>query len=169
MRSSPALQVTVRDFSVWRCAVLALGAFAVAALVAWGIAAMLEQDTRLQWLAFATALAAAGLGISLWRTVQVSLAFDGSTWTLFKAHASRTEAIVGEPRVCLDFDAWILIHFVTHTARARSAWIGLQRGAIGEPWHALRCALYLPRPSAGDDAEPTARVDSHGSDEFTRR
>ena len=169
MRSSPALQVTVRDFSVWRIAVLVLCATAVAVLVAWGAASTRAHDARLQWLAFSAAIAAAGLGLSLWRTVPVSLAFDGSTWSLCNAGNHRAETITGEPRVCVDLDAWLLIHFVTKTARARSVWLGLQRGAVGEPWHALRCALYLPRPSATDDPAQDARVDSHGSDERTRR
>jgi hypothetical protein len=169
MRSSPALHVTVRDFSIWRAAVFALGAVAVAVLVAWGVASVRAPDMRYQCLAFAAALGAAGLGISLWRRVPVSLVFDGSTWTLASADASQTEAIIGEPRVCLDFDGWLLIHFVAKTARARSIWLGLQRSAVGEPWHALRCALYLPRPSAGDDAEQEARGDSNGSDERPRR
>jgi len=168
MRSSAALQVTVRDFSVWRVAVLVLCTFAVAVLVAWGVMSMRAQEMWLQWLAFAAAIAAGGLGISLWRTVPVSLSFDGSTWSLCGADAGRTVAVSGEPRVCLDLDSWLLIQFVT-TARARPVWLGLQRGAVGEPWHALRCALYLPRPSAGDDAEQEARGDPPGSDARTRR
>jgi hypothetical protein len=63
---------------------------------------------------------------------------------------------VGELQVAIDLGAWMLLHFVPDVGhRACSvSWLPVQRRGLESQWHALRCAVYSPRPAAGVDAEP---------------
>jgi hypothetical protein len=43
----------------------------------------------------------------------------------------------------------MLLNF-TPDAAARTSWLPVQRLGLETQWHALRCAVYSPRPMAGE-------------------
>jgi hypothetical protein len=157
MQGFPAVQITIRDYSVWRGGTLLLTACVVAALCGWAWQ-WLRVDTRVTWLALAVMVPAVGLAASLWRVVPVSLKFDGSNWLLWNPDRDGTEPIVADVEVCLDLGVWMLLRFspAAETAGVRSRWLPVQRGAVGARWHALRCAVYSSRPARRVDAATDA-------------
>jgi len=139
MRASPACQVSLRRFGVWRAAVLGLGLLGVASVTAW--LASREEALSAQ-LASAIGLAAlmmAALVASLLRTPAADLRWDGQVWQL--------GAMPGDLTVVLDLGPWMLLRF-TAGAPARTTWLPVQRRGLEGQWHALRCAVYSPRPAA---------------------
>ncbi|MFZ2650432.1 MAG: hypothetical protein WA210_10025 [Burkholderiaceae bacterium] len=116
----------------------------------------------MSWLAFALALAAVGLGVSLWRIAPGTLKFDGSDWLLGNADADAdaegSEPIAGDLEVCLDLGCWMLLRFIPAAkgAGTRSHWLPAQLGAHDSQWHAFRCAIYSSRPTARDAAASAA-------------
>jgi hypothetical protein len=88
------------------------------------------------------AMAALGmfaLAVSLWRVPAQTLYWDGRAWQL--------DAVPGELRVAIDLGPWMLLIF-TPDAAARASWLPVQRLGLETQWHALRCAVYSPRPAA---------------------
>jgi hypothetical protein len=62
--------------------------------------------------------------------------------------------------VALDVGAWMLLKFRADEAppAAGRRWIPVHRRSAGVHWHALRCAVYSPRPAPGEPpaaASPT--------------
>ena len=85
-------------------------------------------------------LAMAALVRSLLRTPARSLRWDGQAWHL--------DAVPGDVAVVIDLGPWMLLRFAS-TDFARVTWLPVQRRGIDAQWHALRCAVYSPRPLAG--------------------
>lgn len=160
MSELPAVRVTVRDFRVWRCAVLALAGCAIGVLCAWAIQARGAQNDAVMWLALALGVASLGLARSLWRVRALTLAFHPPTW--FVAAARQNDApVAGALKVSLDLGPWMLLRFTpaSETRAARRLWVPVQLSALKADAHALRCALYSSPRSAKDKAAKDAQVD----------
>jgi hypothetical protein len=145
MRASPPCQVSLRRVGAWRAAVCALVLLAGAAVLGWA-GSRETPVAALRWGAAALSLLPIlGLGASLWRMPVRSLRWDGRGWQL--------DAIAGELSVAVDLGPWMLLVFtpaVPAGARAgRVSWLPFQRRGLEAQWHALRCAVYSPRPAAG--------------------
>ncbi|HEY4065657.1 MAG TPA: hypothetical protein VGM74_02070 [Burkholderiaceae bacterium] len=145
MRASPPCQVSLQRVGVWRAALFVLVAAAGAASVAWAWGREAPAGVVL-WGAVASALLMMlALGASLWRMPVQSLRWDGRGWQL--------DAIAGELSVALDLGPWMLLVFTpavfAGTRAGRVSWLPFQRRGLETQWHALRCAVYSPRPAAG--------------------
>jgi hypothetical protein len=161
MRTSPAIDVVLTRFGVWRAAMALLAAAALAAIWAWWAAWDLAQppDTRIALLAalvIASGMVVA-LAASLGRVQTTALHWDGQGWSLRRPQRDRTaaaEPVAGEIVVAIDLGLWMLLRFepALRVGRVRCVWLPVQRRGIETQWHALRCAVYSPRPTP--TAEP---------------
>ena len=151
MRAAPPCQFLLQRFGVWRGAVLLLAALGVATMTAWLI-------TRESPLILPTSVAAAialvllvALVASLAKTPAVDLRWDGRAWHLGPASG---EPVAGELSVAIDLGPWMLLRFspAAPDARPRVVWLPVQRLGLESQWHALRCAVYSPRPAPAEDA-----------------
>lgn len=153
MRASPAFEVSLHRFGVWRSAVLLLAALGLAAMATWlitrerpiGLAAMIAA-------AFAAAVSV-GWAVSLLQAPAVGLRWDGQFWHLDVPAATPSEATPGDLRVVIDLGPWMLLRFRAAEPGRRSpaVWLPVQRRGLEAQWHALRCAVYSPRPAPGAD------------------
>lgn len=154
MRASPAFQVSLHRFGVWRSAVLLLAALGLAVIAAWlitrerpiGLAAMTAA-------AFAAAVSV-GWAVSLAKAPAVSLRWDGQLWHLGAPAATPGDATPGDLHVAIDLGLWMLLRFrpAVPGHRVRAVWLPVQRRGLEAQWHALRCSVYSPRPEPGADA-----------------
>ena len=154
MRASPAFQVSLHRFGVWRSAVLLLAALGLAVIAAWlitrerpvGLAAMIAA-------AFAAAVSV-GWAVSLAKVPAVSLRWDGQLWHLGAPAATPGDAAPGDLHVAIDLGPWMLLRFrpAVPGHRGRAVWLPVQRRGLEAQWHALRCSVYSPRPAPGADA-----------------
>ena len=153
MRAAPACQVSLQRFGVWRVAVLGLAALGIASIAGWTLSRDRPLDTLMVAAAVSCALSTAVLGASLLhRTRATDLRWDGLAWNLGPVGDAATP---GELHVAIDLGAWMLLRYVVARpgARRRTVWLPVQRCGLEAQWHALRCAVYSPRPALGDDAE----------------
>ena len=139
MRASPACQVSLRRFGAWRIAVIALAVAGAAAMAAWLVGRDSPASAGLSMLVAAAALPMFGCAVSLWRVPAQDLRWDGQAWQL--------DAAPGELSVAIDLGAWMLLRFRPEGQR-RNRWLPVQRLGLEAQWHALRCAVYSPRPRA---------------------
>ena len=139
MRASPACQVSLRRFGVWRAAVLGLSLLGVACVAAWLLQREVAPSTLVVAATAAAASLLAALVASLWRMPAVDLRWDGQVWHL--------DAVSGDLAAVIDLGPWMLLRF-TPDAPARMTWLPVQRRGLEAQWHALRCAVYSPRPAA---------------------
>ena len=157
MRASPAFQCLLNRFGVWRAVITALASAGVGVLLAW-LATRSEPVPTLGLAAWAGAmLAVPALAVSLIRVPAVTLRWDGQQWWLARtarssraATAAQIDAAAGEIDVALDFGGWMLLRFrpISAVRRERSPrWLPVQRRGLEAHWHALRCAVYSPRPA----------------------
>lgn len=152
MRSAPAVSLRVAAAPHWRAALLGLAALALVSVGTW---ALQRRDVP-GILAFLTVVALAAH--CLWRARRrpaMRLSWDGDRWSL--ARVGQAEPQTGEIAVALDLGAWLLLRFQAgpHSAgRPRQVWLPLQRAGLEADWHALRCALYSPRPKPSAPAAP---------------
>jgi hypothetical protein len=153
MRTAPAIQVSLNRFGAWRAAMLVLTLFGALALGGWqagrdglsaahrGIAIVVAAGAML-WLC-----------MSLARLPAVQLAWDGQRWTLEPMAPARAEPIPGEITVSVDLVPRMLLRFrpAMSSRWVCPSWLPVQRRGPEPHWHALRCAVYSPRPldSAG--------------------
>ena len=150
MRAAPAFQVSLRCFGVWRGAVLTLAAVAMATMAMW----LITQERPIEpvaWLATGLSIAAvAGLAVRAVRVPPVDLSWDGRAWFV---GPSPGESPSGELHVAIDLGRWMLLRFTPAAPNgARAVWLPVQRLGLESQWHALRCSVYSPRPTRGDDA-----------------
>lgn len=154
MRAAPAFQVVLTRFGLWRFAVSCLAAMAAACIVAC-VATQAEAPSGARWAAAAGGVALTALvGTSLRRVDAVSLRWDGRCWHLGPPASAGEEPCSGSIAVAVDLGGFLLLRFVPDAAARRPAatWLPVQRRGLEGPWHALRCAVYSPRPSPGPDA-----------------
>ncbi len=162
MRASPAFQCVLKRSGVWRAAIAAVAGVGVAVLLIW-LATRSEPVPIFGLAAWAGAmLAVPVLAASLMRVPVVTLRWDGQQWWLARlarssraAAAAQIDAIAGEIDVSLDFGGWMLLRFRPISAARReraSRWLPVQRRGLEAYWHALRCAVYSPRPAPAREA-----------------
>jgi hypothetical protein len=153
MRASPAFQLTIRHFGVWRCAVAALLICAIGALAAFALAEGESAPPMVRALAVAASILVVVSSASLLRCRPVSLRWDTQQWKLGPESSVGDEPWSGRVDVSLDLGAWMLLRFEHDAAmgRKRSMWVPVQRRGIEPAWHALRCAVYSARPAQGPD------------------
>jgi hypothetical protein len=151
MRASPAFQCVLNRFGVWRAAVAVVASAGVVVLLVW-LATRSEPTPPLGLAAWIGAmLVVPALAASLMRVPAVTLRWDGQQWWLAglalsssrAAAAAQIDSVTGEVDVSLDFGAWMLLRFrpASGTRRERRT-----------RWHALRCAVYSPRPVPAREA-----------------
>ena len=133
---------------------MALAGCVVLALSLW----FLGQPVVLHWGRAAVlglvAVATLGLGASLLSARPVSLRWDEQRWHLGPADSVGHEPVAGTLAVALDLGSWMLLRFQADASgrRAAVAWLPAQRRGLESQWHALRCAVYSPRPAPDADA-----------------
>jgi hypothetical protein len=156
MRAAPALQVTVSGRGAWRYGVAALTATSVA-VSGWWIVSLLGSATGSFAIAIGVASAIAALGS--WRALSqpaFELRFDGQHWQLEGSADADAPPRSGDLAVVMDFGLWMLLRFdapadQTHR-RACRRWLAVGRRGLAAQWHALRCAVYSPRPGTPSGA-----------------
>lgn len=150
MRAAPACQVSLKRFGVWRGAVLTLTFLGLASIAARWATHERAADTSIVVAGVLAAIALVALAASLVQAQPVALRWDGRVWHLGQ-HAG--DPVPGDLRVAIDLGPWMLLRFVPSAsgARAGTTWLPLQRRGLEAEWHALRCAVYSPRPPLVDD------------------
>ena len=161
MRAIAACQFTLSRFEVWRRTIAVLASSVVLALLAWFVG----QAVALPWPVVAAlcllALVALLLAASLLRTRPFRLRWDGREWHGGQASSAGHESMAGELLVALDLGSWMLLRFQPHDFghRLRATWLPVQRSGLEPQWHALRCAVYSPRPAPDAAQDPGAAAD----------
>ena len=150
MRAAPACQVSLKRFGVWRGAVLTLTFLGLTSIAAWLSTHERAADTSILVSALLAAIALVALAASLVQTQPVALRWDGRAWHLGQ-HAG--DPMPGDLRVAIDLGPWMLLRFAPAAFGARPGiiWLPLQRRGLEAEWHALRCAVYSPRPPVADE------------------
>ena len=154
MRASPAFQVVLDRFGVWRAAVLTSAVTGGVVMLAWLASSPPSVSVANRGLAAVAALVLLIAGARAARVAPVSLRWDGQLWHLGPPESAGHEPASGALQVALDFGPWMLLRFepAESTWRTRSSWLPAQRRGLESRWHALRCAVYSPRPQPGADA-----------------
>ena len=151
MRASPAFQLTIDRFGAWRAVLACAGLAAAAALAAWA-----ASDAPFGWRLAGTGIGSALLlrALPMARIPALSLRWDTRCWHLGPAATRGEEPCSGTLDVALDLGPWMLLKFVQDVtqARPRVRWVPVQRRGLEAHWHALRCAVYSPRPAPAREA-----------------
>ena len=156
MRASPAFQISLHRFGIWRGAVYTLASIGMAALAAWLIAHAPAIDAVLVLGLAVTVAVLAWLVLSLTRLPALGLRWDGRQWHLGAPEAPADAAVPGNLTVAIDLGTWMLLRFepAASAGRVAQSWIPVQRRGIESQWHALRCAVHSPRAAADADPSP---------------
>ncbi len=147
MRPAPAVTISI---ATRRAAHLMGGlplAFSVAGALIWGLR-KLDSPESMPMPAGLVASALLLAGISwLWRREVLSLRWNRGLWFLAPNGGKEVE---GDVTVLVDVGPWMLLRFrASRTGFAR--WLSAHRAGAPGQWHALRCAVYSPRPAATPD------------------
>ena len=156
MRAAPAIQVVLKQFSIWQAAIFCLALVAELSLAGWWVGREAQVTAHQTAYQAAYQLAALAVGAtsllllawSLARSRSVRLAWDGQGWTLECAALPPGAApTAGELSVAIDLGPWMLLRFRPTAAARWSAprCLPVQRRGIEAQWHGLRCAVYSPR------------------------
>jgi hypothetical protein len=151
MRAAPACQVSLRRFGAWQAALWLLAGLGVATVAAWLLTREVPTLSPSSLAVASAALVLAALGASLARTRAVVLRWSGRDWQLGPASGDPQS---GELDVAIDLGPWMLLRFTPTEPlrrRPRTIWLPIQRRGLEPQWHALRCAVYSPRPAPTED------------------
>ena len=163
MRASPAIDVMLTRFGVWRTAVALLAAAAVAAVWAWWSTWDTSPPHNVSIALLAALVTVSGvivaLAASLARVPCTALRWDGQGWQMWRVRRERAavgEPVAGEVFIAIDLGVWMLLRFepAVRGLGLRTVWLPVQRTGIEAQWHALRCALYSPRPAPNAEPAP---------------
>ena len=154
MRASPALQVVIDRFGVWRAAVIVLALAGLVVVLAWTVSPQASLPAASRWPAAVAALALLLFGSSAARVAPVSLRWDGQLWHLGPPASAGHEPESGQLHVVIDLGPWMLLRFepTESTWRTHTTWLPVQKRGLEARWHALRCAVYSPRAQPGAGA-----------------
>lgn len=158
MPDAKAISIEIRPSASWRLAVLVMTLSAALGLGWWSVTAFQRGAPGLIWLGMPAWLAIAAAASLLWPHGG-RLRWDGAGWHLDLAAGGTAGERPGEMAIALDGGSWMLLR--VRTARTDSGlrvrWLALSRRDLGSQWHALRCAVYSPRPEpAGRPAQAPA-------------
>jgi hypothetical protein len=149
MQPSPPVSIELRHFGLWRTAVIGVAVLTLAALYGWSNGSPEPVAGAPRW-AVAFALAAVVSATGLLRLARpVSLRWDGHCWHLGPLQIPGKEPRPGQLTVAIDLGGWMLLRFVPNAGPRRARWLPAQRRGVAAQWHALRCAVYSPRPAPG--------------------
>ena len=153
MRASPAFQVNLQCFAVWRTGVALLGLLACASTLAWCVSGTEAKPGWVWLLAILLTVTLVLGGFLATRTPWMSLRWDTQTWRLGPVATAGEEPWSGQLAVVIDLGAWMLLRF-RHTDPTRGRrfvqpqqWLAVQRAGRASSWHALRCAVYSSKPA----------------------
>jgi len=154
MRASPAFQVVLDRFGVWRALVRVAALMGAGVMAAWLVSQPPSMPAVVRACVVIAALALLWLGASAARVPPVSVRWDGQLWHLGPPESAGHEPDNGDLRVVLDLGPWMLLRFepAESTWRVPATWLPAQRRGLEPQWHALRCSVYSPRPQPGSDA-----------------
>jgi hypothetical protein len=145
MRTAPPLQVELIHQGLWRAGLSLLLSIVLISMGAW----WLSQPRPVPgWATLSTVASAAGAIVCLlplaWPR-PVTLRWDGEAWHFVRSDGAWS----GRLAVAVDLGAWMLLRFTADDAMPgrATAWIPAQRRGLETYWHALRCAVYSPRPT----------------------
>jgi len=157
MRPSPSFEVTIGHFGVWFAGAGALATGAALAIGAWFVRTpgLLQMPGLLGWFAIPCVAIAAHAVHDVRPT---RLRWDGQRWFASTAGTPAEAPAAVDLNVVIDLGRWMLLRLRREGASrgAGSAWLPAQQRGHEAHWHALRCAVYSPRPTSGDPsaAEP---------------
>jgi len=154
MKVSPAFEMELRHFGVWRAGVATLVLLAVASLVAWAVLSRSPAPAK-AWLAGGAGCFVV-MAVTLARAPRPRrLRWDGQAWHLVPLSSVGQDGEAVDVAVAVDLGAWMLlrVRFVQAPKWRPDAWLPAQRRGHEAHWHALRCAVYSPRPSPGGPSE----------------
>jgi hypothetical protein len=97
------------------------------------------------------------------------LSWNGQDWLWQPCtdNPAAAPTLTGDLHARLDLDRWLVLEFIAAAstgAHKRHIWLTPRRKALPAQWHALRCAVYSPRPAslvAPDDGHPAAEPPPH--------
>lgn len=136
---------------------MSLSLAALAATCVWIWQLVRHGDTKLLVAALPAFLACAGAASVRW-IGPAQLRWDGRLWHLAQDAPAAPSAHSGSLAPVFDGGGWLLLR-LRHVGGAglRSTWLALSRADMPADWHALRCAVYSPRPApAGPSAQASA-------------
>jgi hypothetical protein len=156
MRTRLACHVSLHRFGVWRAAVSVLAMLSLASLAAWAVAGQGQWSAAALAMAGLAALGVVVLAASLMRVECGALSLENGHWTFAPGGAGVGQAQSGRIGVALDLGSFMLLSFrpiLPSGGTGARRWLPAQRRGQEHDWHALRCAVYSPRPA---DAGPRA-------------
>ncbi len=158
MPDSNALSIQIRTAAAWRYGTAALTLASSLGLGWWFVTAIDRNAPGWMWLGLPASLALGAAAAMRWIRGG-TLRWDGEVWRLADGVPDRAEGAPGTLAVALDGGHWMLLRFRATPAGSgrRVRWLALSRRDLGGQWHALRCAVYSPRPEpAGRPAQAPA-------------
>jgi hypothetical protein len=151
MRPSPSFDLTLTAFGVWYAGVGALVLLGAAVALGWWLAvpAPASGATMLGALLAAACLGAALFGVR--RVPPTRLRWDGQRWFVGVVGPADSDPSAADLTVAIDLGGWMLLRLRRRDAPRwrRAFWLPAQRRGHETQWHALRCAVYSPRPAVG--------------------
>jgi hypothetical protein len=145
MRAAPAVSLNGSDSGAWLWALWALWLLSAAVTAFWAIE--IAEPASLS-VAALTSICAVWVAWHTRRPRHWTLLWDGETWSLAFDADPRAPRL-GNVTVSLDLGTAVLLRFSTFDGQRQSdVWLPLTRSGQPALWHALRCALYSPRPTA---------------------
>jgi hypothetical protein len=156
MPDSKALSIEIRTSAAWRWGVLVMTLAAALGLGWWSVTSLQRGAAGSIWPGLPAWLAIVAAASLLWPRAG-RLRWDGAVWHLEVPATGPVVERPGTMAIALDGGSWMLLRFRAAQADAglRVRWLALSRRDLGGQWHALRCAVYSPRP---DPAGPTAQA-----------
>jgi hypothetical protein len=147
MPGSTALSIEIRTAAAWRFGTAALTLAASLGLGWWFVTAFERNAPGWIWLSLPASLALGAAAAMRWIR-SGHLRWDGEVWRLADGASGSAEESPGSVAVALDGGHWMLLRFRAAPAGSgrRVRWLALSRRDVGGQWHALRCAVYSPRP-----------------------
>ena len=144
-RQRLSCSVELRRFGVWRVAVATVAMAAATASLAWMVASRDVVSLPLLATVGAAAAGIVALATTLWRVEAGTLRSESGSWS-FTPSAAAAAPEAGELAVAIDLGGFMLLSF--RAAGRPRRWLPAQRRGLESGWHALRAAVYAPRPPA---------------------
>ena len=150
--------MTLRAFGIWYAGVGVLVLLGGAVVLGWWLAlpAPASGVATLGALLAAACLGAAVFAVR--RVPPTRLHWDGQRWFVGVGGPESSDPSATDLTVAIDLGGWMLLRLLRQDAPRwqRPLWLPAQRRGHAAQWHALRCAVYSPRPAVGapPGAEP---------------